>query len=60
MKQMIYTAPSLERVELAAVDILLTSGTPLPGEYEIRGALNDFDTASAQYQKKSWEEFFSN
>ena len=59
MKQMIYTAPSLERVELAAVDILLTSGEE-PGEYEIRGALNDFDTASAQYQKKSWEEFFSN
>ena len=60
MKQMIYTAPSLERVELAAVDILLTSGTPLPGEYEVRGELDTFDTASAQYQKKSWEEFFSN
>ena len=60
MKQMIYTAPSLERVELAAVDILLTSGTPLPGEYEARGELDTFDTASAQYQKKSWGDFFSN
>lgn len=60
MEQMVYTAPSLERVELAAVDILLTSGTPLPGEYEARGELDTFDTASAQYQKKSWEEFFSN
>ena len=56
MKQMIYTAPSLERVELAAVDILLTSGEE-PTEH---GVLDDFDTASAQYQKKSWEEFFSN
>ena len=59
MKQTIYTAPTLEKVTLAASDILLTRGEN-PGEYEIRGALNDFDTASAQYQKKSWEEFFSN
>ena len=59
MKQTLYTAPTLEKVTLAASDILLTSGEE-PGEYEIRGALNDFDTASAQYQKKCWEEFFSN
>lgn len=59
MKQTIYTAPTLEKVTLAASDILLTSGVN-PGEYEISGALNDFDKASAQYQKKSWEEFFSN
>lgn len=60
MKHTVYTAPALEKVELAAVDILLTSGTPLPGEYEARGGLNTFDTESAQYQRKTWEEFFSN
>ena len=59
MKQTLYTAPTLEKVTLAASDILLTSGEE-PDEYEVRGKLNDFDTASAQYQKKSWEEFFSN
>ncbi len=60
MKHTVYTAPALEKLELAAVDILLTSGTPLPGEYEARGGLNTFDTESAQYQRKTWEEFFSN
>ena len=60
MKHTVYTAPSLERVELAAVDILLTSGTPLPDEYEARGELNTFDIESKQYQRKTWEEFFSN
>lgn len=60
MKHTVYTAPALEKVELAAVDILLTSGTLLPGEYELRGGLNTFNTESAQYQRKTWEEFFSN
>ena len=60
MKTRKYEQPTLELVSLAANDILLTSGTPLPGEYEARGELDTFDTASAQYQKKSWEEFFSN
>ena len=45
MKQTLYTAPTLEKVTLAASDILLTSGEE-PGEYEVRGKLNDFDTAS--------------
>ena len=51
-----YTKPTLKKVILAANDILLTSGEE-PTEH---GVLDDFDTASAQYQKKSWEEFFSN
>lgn len=59
MKHTVYTAPALEKVELAAVDILLTSGTT-PDEYELRGGLNTFDTESAQYQRKTWEDFFSN
>ena len=50
MKHTVYTAPALEKVELAAVDILLTSGTT-PDEYELRGGLNTFDTESAQYQR---------
>ncbi len=58
MKQTLYTAPTLEKVTLAASDILLTSGEE-PGEYEVRGGLNDFDTAS-QYQNRSWKDFFSN
>ncbi len=59
MKQTLYTAPTLEKVILAANDILLTSGEEEPGEYEVRGKLNDFDTAS-QYQNRSWKDFFSN
>lgn len=59
MKQTLYTAPTLEKVILAANDILLTSGEN-PGEYEVCGGLDNFDTASKQYQKKSWEDFFSN
>lgn len=58
MKQTLYTAPTLEKVTLAASDILLTSGEE-PGEYEIRGALHELDTAS-QYQNRSWKDFFSN
>lgn len=57
MKQTIYTAPTLEKVTLAASDILLTSGEE-PGEYEIRGALNDFDMDTAQYQNRSWKDIF--
>ncbi len=57
MKQTIYTAPTLEKVTLAANDILLTSGEE-PGEYEIRGALNDFDMDTAQYQNRSWKDIF--
>ena len=53
-----YTKPTLQMVELAANDILLTSGEN-PGEYEVCGGLNDFDTAS-QYQNRSWKDFFSN
>lgn len=60
MKHMVYTAPTLEKVELAATDILLTSGGTTPGEYEMRGGLNTFNTESAQYQRMTWEEFFSN
>ena len=59
MKQMIYTAPTLEKVTLAANDILLTSGDD-SGEYEVRGALNDFDVSSSQYQKQSWTNIFEN
>ena len=57
MNQTIYTAPTLEKVTLAANDILLTSGEE-PGEYEIRGALNDFDMDTAQYQNRSWKDIF--
>ena len=57
MKQT-YTKPTLQMVELAANDCLLTSGEN-PGEYEVCGGLNDFDTAS-QYQNRSWKDFFSN
>ena len=57
MKHTIYTAPTLEKVTLAANDILLTSGEE-PGEYEIRGALNDFDMDTAQYQNRSWKDIF--
>lgn len=57
MKQTLYTAPTLEKVTLAANDILLTSGEE-PGEYEIRGALNDFDMDTAQYQNRSWKDIF--
>ena len=57
MKQTLYTAPTLEKVTLAANDILLTSGEG-PGEYEIRGALNDFDMDTAQYQTRSWNDSF--
>ena len=53
-----YTKPTLKKVILAANDILLTSGEN-PGEYEVCGGLNDFDTAS-QYQNRSWKDFFSN
>ena len=56
MKQTLYTAPTLEKVILAANDILLASGEE-PTEH---GVLDNFDTASKQYQKKSWEDFFSN
>ena len=59
MKQMIYTAPTLEKVTLAANDILLTSGDD-SGEYEVRGALNDFDVSSSQYQKQSWTNIVEN
>ena len=58
MKLTLYTAPTLEKVTLAASDILLASGED-HGEYEVRGKLNDFDTAS-QYQNRSWKDFFSN
>lgn len=58
MKLTLYTAPTLEKVTLAASDILLTSGEE-PDEYEVRGKLNDFDTAS-QYQNRSWKDFFGN
>ena len=60
MKQMIYTAPTLEKVTLAANDILLTSGDENPGEHEVRGALNYFDTSSSQYQNRSWTNIFEN
>ena len=60
MKHTVYTAPTLEKVELAASDILLTSGAPTPGEYEMRGGLNTFNVDSAQYRGMTWEEFFSN
>ncbi len=60
MKHTVYTAPTLEKVELAANDILLTSGAPTPGEYEMRGGLNTFNVDSAQYRGMTWEEFFSN
>ena len=58
MKLTLYTTPTLEKVTLAASNILLASGED-PGEYEVRGKLNDFDTAS-QYQNRSWKDFFSN
>ena len=59
MKQTLYTAPTLEKVTLAANDILLTSGEG-PGEYEVRGALNYFDIHSSQYQNRSWTNIFEN
>ena len=59
MKQMIYTAPTLEKVTLAANDILLTSGDD-SGEYEVRGALNDFDVSSSQYKSRDWKDIFGN
>ena len=49
----------LQKVELAANDILLASGDT-PGEYEVRGSLNTFDITSEQYQWKNWSDFFYN
>lgn len=55
-----YTKPTLQMVELAANDILLASGEVNPGEHEVRGALNDFDIHSSQYQNRSWTNIFEN
>ena len=55
-----YTKPPLQMAELAANDILLASGEVNPGEYEARGALNDFDIHSSQYQNRSWTNIFEN
>ena len=55
MKQTIYTAPTLEKVTLAANDILLTSGVPTPGEYEMRGGLNTFNVDSVNIKIKDKE-----
>ena len=59
VKQTVYTKPTLQKVELAANDILLASGEA-PGEYEVRGSLNTFDITSEQYQWKNWSDFFYN
>ena len=56
MNRKIYMTPFLEKVAIAASDILLTSGAPSLDE---RGALDAFDTDSAQYQRKIWEEFLT-
>ena len=55
-----YTKPTLQKVELAANDILLASGEVNPGESEVRGALNTFDITSERYQYKNWSDFFYN
>ena len=55
-----YTKPTLQKVELAANDILLASGEVNPCEYEARGALNTFDITSERYQYKNWSDFFYN
>ena len=55
-----YIKPTLQKVELAANDILLASGEVNPGEYEARGALNTFDITSERYQYKNWSDLFYN
>lgn len=58
MKKTAYTAPTLEKVELSANDVLLASGGVTPG-FEARGTLDTFDVTSEQYQRKTWADFFS-
>ena len=56
MKRMVYTAPKLEKLALVTSDILLSSGT---SSFDERGALDDFDTVSGQYQRQIWGEFLT-